>query len=46
MFYGPDLAFAYRLMGRKAAILLNSKANELDMGLELCPTAAPIFLGG
>jgi len=45
MLYGPDLEFAYRLLGRKAAILLNNQKNPPQTGLDRCPTAAPIFLG-
>ena len=48
MIFGPDIEVAYRLVGRKAGILLdnfaaNSKAP--DLGLEICPTTAPVFIG-
>jgi hypothetical protein len=48
MFYGPDLEVAYRLLGRKAGIVLGSigAGPTYDTGLELCPPTGPIFIGG
>jgi hypothetical protein len=49
MFYGPDLEVAYRLLGRKAGIILDCLARPsptFDTGLELCPPTGPLFIGG
>jgi hypothetical protein len=49
MIFGPDIEVAYRLMGRKAGVLLDNVAagsKAPDLGLEICPTTAPIFIGG
>ncbi len=49
MIYGPDLEFAYRLLGRKSAAILDSVSAGIDppdTGLDHGTTTAPIFLGG
>jgi hypothetical protein len=46
MIYGPDLEFAYRLIGRKAGLVLDHASDPPDTGLDLCPATGPIYMGG
>jgi hypothetical protein len=49
MIYGPDLEFAYRLLGHKSGAVLDAllAGNDLpDTGLDPGATASPIYIGG
>jgi hypothetical protein len=46
MIYGPDLELAYRLLGSKAALVLDSLKDPLDTGLDPCPSTGPTYIGG
>jgi hypothetical protein len=54
MIFGPNIELAYRLLGRKSGAILDSlsaggsiaTAGAIpDLGLEICPTTAPTFIG-